>query len=194
MIFKHGFALIFTVVDAGFSGKVLEASRKAGAEGATILNGRGRGVHESSTFMGVSIQPDKEIILILVKKSIRRNVMKEIVRSSNLTTEGKGMTFCVPVDEVAGVQHLLTHKQRQDDINEQKCDDKVLAKPENKTEAKPEAKNEGQLEMNLQPKVADNIAVKTDSKDGAKLEVQNDAKKEVKVEQSVAEKKTEIKA
>jgi len=162
MIFKHGFALIFTIVDAGFSGKVLEASRKAGAEGATLLNGRGRGVHESSSFMGVSIQPDKEIILILVKKSIRRNVMKEIVRSCNLATEGKGMTFCVPVDEVAGVQHLLTRKQQQEDVNEQKCDDKELAKLNEQkiAEAKTEIKAEVKIEQKAEPNVEQKAEVK----------------------------------
>lgn len=110
MILKQSFSLVVTIVDAGFSEKVIEASKLAGAEGATLLTGRGTGVHDNTSFMGVTIQPEKEVILILVKKQIRKKVMREIVKSSNLSTEGKGMTLCVPVDEVAGVSHLLKKK------------------------------------------------------------------------------------
>ncbi len=111
MIFKSGFSLIMTIVDAGFSVKVIEAGKMAGADGATVINGIGRSVHDETSFMGVSIHPDKEIILILVKKSARKDIMKEIVRSCNLATEGKGLTFCLPVDEVAGISHLFKRKK-----------------------------------------------------------------------------------
>lgn len=107
MLFKQGMSLIITMVDEGFSSQVIKASKFAGAEGATILQGRGTSIHENETFMGVDIQPGKEIILIMVRKSQRKNIMKEIVRVCNLSTQGKGMTFAVPIDEVAGVPHLL---------------------------------------------------------------------------------------
>ena len=111
MIFKRDMSLIVTVVDSGFSTKVIDASKLAGADGATVLQGRGTGIHESTTFMGVGIQPGKDIVLIIVSKSHRKNIMKEIVRACNLTTEGKGLTFCVPIDELAGANHLLKKKR-----------------------------------------------------------------------------------
>lgn len=110
MIFKQGMSLIVTIVQDGFSAKVLEVSKAVGAEGATVLKGRGVGIHESNSIMGIDIQPGKEIVFILVRKSHRKNIMKEIVRACNLATEGKGMTFCLPVDEVAGANHLLGKK------------------------------------------------------------------------------------
>lgn len=112
---RQSFSLIITVVDVGFSEKVIEASKVAGAEGATIIKARGTGVHENQSIMGIPIQPEKEVVLILVKKSIRKLVMREIVKTSNLTTEGKGLTFSVPVDEVAGVNHLFhSFKKKKD--------------------------------------------------------------------------------
>ena len=75
MIFKKEMSLIITVVENGFSTKVIDASKLAGADGATVLQGRGTGIHENSTFMGVGIQPGKDIVLTLVQKSQRKNVM-----------------------------------------------------------------------------------------------------------------------
>lgn len=110
MIFKQGMTLIVTIVQSGFSAKVIEVSKAVGAEGATVLQGRGIGIHESDSIMGIEIQPSKEIVFILARKSQRKIIMKEIVRVCNLANEGKGMTFCLPVDEVAGANHLLGRK------------------------------------------------------------------------------------
>ena len=113
MLFKQGMSLIITMVDAGFSSQVIKASKAAGAEGATVLQGRGTSIHENEHFMGVDIQPSKDIVLIMVKKSQRKIIMKEIVRACNMAKQGKGMTLAVPIEEVAGVPHLL--KKSNDD-------------------------------------------------------------------------------
>ena len=121
MIFKQEMALIITVVHEGFSSNVIEAAKSAGADGATVLQGRGTSIHEKESFMGVDIQPGKEIVLVVVKKSQRKSVMKEIVKASNLSTEGKGLTFCVPIDELAGAPHLIKkNKQLPKEQDEQK--------------------------------------------------------------------------
>ncbi len=139
MIFKKEMSLIITVVENGFSTKVIDASKLAGADGATVLQGRGTGIHENSTFMGVGIQPGKDIVLTLVQKSQRKNVMKEIVRACNLSTEGKGLTFCVPVDELAGVNHLLKKRRNifaKDEPKPAPKQEKAIVKPEEKVENK----------------------------------------------------------
>lgn len=108
MFVKQDFNLIVTVVEKGFSDPVIAASKTAGAEGATIITARGAGIHENDTFLGVAIQPEKEIVLILVKKAIRKKVMREICKACGLTDEGKGMTFSIPVDEIGGINHLMS--------------------------------------------------------------------------------------
>ena len=110
MIFKQGMTLIITIVMEGFSSRVIDAGKSAGAEGATVLQGRGTSIHENESFLGVNIQPGKEIVLIVAKKLHRKAVMKEIVRVCNLSTEGKGLTFSVPIDELAGSPHLFKKK------------------------------------------------------------------------------------
>ncbi len=107
MFLKQEFNLIVSIVERGFSDPVINSARNAGAEGATIITARGAGIHETDTFMGVAIQPEKEMVLILVKKLIRKKVMREICKSCGLNDEGKGLCFSIPVDEIGGITHLM---------------------------------------------------------------------------------------
>ena len=96
----------------------MDAARKAGASGGTILHGRGTGVHEAAQFFGVSIQPEKELVLILTRASERRAIMAAIAEGAHLDRQGQGLTFSLPVDEVAGIVHLL----REDGAANEKAD------------------------------------------------------------------------
>lgn len=115
MVKKYEYDLIITVVNRGFSDYVVESAREAGATGATIINGRGTSEHERDNFLGISIQPEKELVLILVKKVERNKIMTEICANSNLNQEGKGLTFSLPVSDLKGVAHLFTKKKKKDD-------------------------------------------------------------------------------
>nr|MBP9943015.1 P-II family nitrogen regulator [Desulfomicrobium sp.] len=57
----ENFDCIVTIVNKGHSEPVVEASRKAGAEGGTIIFGRGTGIREVKSIMGLAIDPEKEI-------------------------------------------------------------------------------------------------------------------------------------
>ena len=101
------FDLIVAIVNRGFSDLVMDAARAAGASGGTILHGRGTGVHEAERFFGVSIQPEKEVVLILTLTEELRKIMAAILEGAGLHTEGKGMAFSLQVDDVSGVVHLM---------------------------------------------------------------------------------------
>lgn len=60
--------LIVTIVNKGFAQEVVEASKKAGAEGGTILQGRGTGIHEKAKLFNIVIEPEKEVILTLIDR------------------------------------------------------------------------------------------------------------------------------
>lgn len=100
------FELIITIVNRGFASEVMEAAKRQGASGGTIINARGAGIHEAEKFFGVAIQPEKELVLTLVPKDKRQDIMKEICKKAGLTSEGKGLTFSLPVDDVMGIIHL----------------------------------------------------------------------------------------
>lgn len=104
---KYENDLIVTIVNRGFSDYVVETARQAGATGATIINARGTSLHETDKFLGISIQPEKEVVLILVRKENRNKIMTEICIASNLNQEGKGLCFSLPVSNLKGVAHLF---------------------------------------------------------------------------------------
>ncbi len=102
------FELIISIIGRGHADYIIDATREAGATGGTIIHGRGTVDKISdSSFMGISIQPEKDIVLTLVKSTLKKNVMKAISENLNLTgKEGHGITFSLPVTHAVGVREL----------------------------------------------------------------------------------------
>lgn len=99
----NGYEMILCIVDAGFSELVMEAAREEGARGGTIIHARGTANKEAEQFFHIAIQPDKEIVMILVPENIKDNVLHAIYKSAGLKSEGRGIAFSVAVDEVVGI-------------------------------------------------------------------------------------------
>ncbi|HSJ36720.1 MAG TPA: P-II family nitrogen regulator [Planococcus sp. (in: firmicutes)] len=99
------FQLIVTIVNSGDSQKVIKAAADAGAEGGTILNGRGTGVNEQQTFMNFTIDPEKDMILTLVPSSYTDKVVNSIEKAVDLNAPGRGIAFLIDVENVFGVNH-----------------------------------------------------------------------------------------
>jgi nitrogen regulatory protein PII len=100
-------SLIVSIVRKGWGSTVLQASVSAGARGGTVLFGRGAGVNEQEKIFGMSIEPEKEIVLTLVYSDRIDRILEEIVRAAELDSTGKGIAFVVPVDKVVGVAHFM---------------------------------------------------------------------------------------
>ena len=100
--------LIVTIVKKGWSLQVIEASRKAGASGGTIIPGRGTGIHEMQTLLGIRIEPEKEIILTIVSPEQTDTILAAIVSAAELDKPGNGIAFVINLDKVAGRVHMFT--------------------------------------------------------------------------------------
>ena len=98
------FELVICIVNAGFSQNVVEAARKAGARGGTILRARGSANPEAEEFFGVTIQPDKELVLILVPAAIKDDVLTTVYKESGLSQEGQGIAFSLPVERATTIR------------------------------------------------------------------------------------------
>ncbi|MDP3878730.1 MAG: DUF1538 family protein [Dehalococcoidales bacterium] len=98
-------SLIVSIVRKGWGDKILESSCKAGAEGGTILFGRGTGIHEKQKILGIPIEPEKEVLLTLTHSEQTEAILDEIVRSAELGKPGAGVAFVIPVEKVVGVVH-----------------------------------------------------------------------------------------
>ncbi len=106
-----GNSLIVTIVQKGWATTVVEAAVKAGAQGSTILNGRGSGIHEKQKLLGIPIEPEKEIVFTVTRSDQSEQILGEIVKSADLDKPGTGMVFVIPVDKVAGIAHLTDNSR-----------------------------------------------------------------------------------
>ncbi|MBE5787120.1 MAG: P-II family nitrogen regulator [Clostridiales bacterium] len=95
--------LIITIVNRGYTDQVMDAALPAGARGGTVVHARGAGTEEASKFFGITIQPEKELVMILVDHEHKIPVMQAIVRGAGLGTEGRGIVFSMPVTDVMGI-------------------------------------------------------------------------------------------
>lgn len=103
--------LIVTIVKKGWGDEVIKASRKAGAHGGTIVFGRGTGIHENKSILGLMIEPEKEIILTIAESSIADNILNKIIEAVNLNEPGMGIGFVVSLDKVFGICHPFYEKK-----------------------------------------------------------------------------------
>ena len=62
------FKLIIAFVEDSKTETVMEAARQAGATGATVIsNARGEGMKKSKTFLGLSLETQRDVLMFLVK-------------------------------------------------------------------------------------------------------------------------------
>lgn len=104
---KPLFDLIVTIVNKGVSERIVKASKEAGAEGGTIVFGRGTGIHETKTMLGIPIEPEKEIILTAVPRVRTERVLAAIVQAGELDKPATGVVFVLELKQIAGICHLL---------------------------------------------------------------------------------------
>ena len=95
--------LIITITNEGYAEKVMTEAKKAGATGGTTLNGRALQNEKAIKFLNISIEPEKDVVLILVPIEKKNNIMNSIVENCGLKTPGAGICFSLPVDHVVGL-------------------------------------------------------------------------------------------
>ncbi len=100
---KVAYKCIFTIVDKGLSGDVLEAAEAAGSKGGTVIHGRGTGTQEKATLFNIKIEPEKEIILILSKTENTDSIVDSIEKKLNINEPGTGIIFVMDVSRTLGL-------------------------------------------------------------------------------------------
>ena len=65
--------------------------------------------------LNISIQPEKEIVMILAKKELINGILKGLYNAVGSKTEAQGIAFALPVDEVVGIEENMTKKEEKKD-------------------------------------------------------------------------------
>ena len=101
------YQLVMAIVNRGCSEQVMEAARSAGAKGGTVINARRVGYEDVQNMLGFTLQPEKEIVAILLKKEYKLPVMQAINREAGLKTSCQGVLFSLPVDDIMGLPETI---------------------------------------------------------------------------------------
>ncbi len=100
---KNMFKKLTVIVDRGMASDVMEIARKAGVRGGTILHGRGAGAEIATSLFGMEIEPEKELVIILMPDELVEKVVRALSQELRLDEPGKGILFVEPVLDTRGL-------------------------------------------------------------------------------------------
>jgi nitrogen regulatory protein PII len=95
--------VIFAIVNSGYAEDAMAVAREQGVRGGTIIGGRGVAREQEAAFFGISIHAEKEILMMVVEKDIRDNVLNALYKEMGLGKKSQGIVFSLPVSDVAGL-------------------------------------------------------------------------------------------
>ncbi|MDR1095898.1 MAG: hypothetical protein LBL31_05870 [Spirochaetaceae bacterium] len=96
--------LIMCILNQGYSDEFMAEARKAGAGGGTVLSVRGAGRQSKVKFFGISVQNEKEIIMVLSTREKKNAIMSAVSEKFGAQSEAEGIVFSVPADNITGIE------------------------------------------------------------------------------------------
>ena len=99
--------LIISILNRGYSDDFMNTAREAGAGGGTVFNARSMAAAGAVKFFGISVQDEKEVIIILTKRDKKAPIMQAIGSSFGFNSKAQGIMFSLPVDRVMGMNMSL---------------------------------------------------------------------------------------
>ena len=99
------FKLIIVMVEDHHTEEILAAARDEGATGATVLNNaRGEGLIEAKTFFGLSLDTQRDMVMLLVEEHLARQILEDIARAGEFDSKpGSGIAIQIDVEDAVGV-------------------------------------------------------------------------------------------
>ena len=104
--------VIFVIVNAGYAEEAMDVAKTRGVRGGTILNARGVAREKEAAFFGITIQPEKEIHMMVVEKDIKDDVLNALYQEMGMAKKAQGIAFSLPVSDVAGLVQQITPEEK----------------------------------------------------------------------------------
>ncbi|MGH0036356.1 MAG: P-II family nitrogen regulator [Myxococcota bacterium] len=103
------FKLLVAMVDDHLTERVVDAARDVGATGCTVItNARGEGLQKKKTFLGLSLETQRDVVLMLVEEHRARHILETVCEVGEFdTSPGTGIAFQVDVEDAVGVAHQV---------------------------------------------------------------------------------------
>lgn len=96
---ESGYELVTIITNSGFADDVMAAARKVGATGGTITTARGTGTEEDVKFFGITLVPEKDMLMIVVAKEKVADIIKAVSSVPKLNEPGGGIVFTQSVEQ-----------------------------------------------------------------------------------------------
>ena len=93
--------LILAICNSGNADDVMSTAKEAGARGGTIIHARGSAQKDAEHFLGITIQPEKDVIMIIVDDNSKAPIMQAISKNHGIGTKSHTVTISLPVDDLS---------------------------------------------------------------------------------------------
>jgi hypothetical protein len=103
------YSLILVIANQGYSAEIMDAAKSAGAAGGTVVHAVGTEWNHAEKFFGLTLQPEKELILILTGQPLKQKITEAVSEQNGPGTDAGALVFSVPVGRVAGLQENEPH-------------------------------------------------------------------------------------
>ena len=96
------YEVVVVMANRGYIDRVMDAARKGGAGGGTVIHSRAKGEGGSEQFFGVTLAEERDLFFIVTPACDRVSIMQAIVKEAGLHTPAKAAVFSMPVQHLAG--------------------------------------------------------------------------------------------
>ncbi len=104
------FKLIIALTEDSITDKIVDAARNKGATGSTVISSaRGEGMNVAKTFLGLSLDTQRDVVLFLVEEHLCRDILETISNTGEFDgNPGTGIAFSIDVEDAVGVSHQVS--------------------------------------------------------------------------------------
>lgn len=100
---NNGFDVVAVVMERGYTNVAMDAARKAGARGGTVISARGIAENEVKRFFGIEIQAEKEIVFLVVRNDEKQQIMTALMQAVGMKTRSHGIVLSMPLSAAIGL-------------------------------------------------------------------------------------------
>ncbi|MDR2784170.1 MAG: hypothetical protein LBB48_10105 [Treponema sp.] len=98
--------VIISILNNGYSDEFMKTARDAGARGGTVISARGLSSQKTKKFFGISIQDEKEIIIMLTDREKSLGIMQAVSAAYGASSKAEGIVFSLPADQVMSLNDI----------------------------------------------------------------------------------------
>lgn len=105
-------SLVVIVANGGRADEIMDVIKLDGARGGTIINGNSSVSANALKLYGISIQKEKDCILVIVDSSIKNKILKSVYDLNQAHNLG-AIAFSMPISDVS--ENLLSQYQKSEE-------------------------------------------------------------------------------